>query len=131
MICKNAEGVRNIFCDGDPLDFTEDDISIQPVRFIREPLSNGKFSEKKTSPAIMFTIHVPSERRLKDLVDKCDVTLVVEHKNGRIFTLVEANMTYEEEPFDALTGKFRMKWIGRDCQETILQGTQAGTTVIG
>lgn len=127
-ICKLSHGVLNFTINGQAYEVTEDDISIQPDEFIRQPESNGRYTVRKTSPSVSGTMHVPPNTRVNDLLGLCDGVVVVQEHNGRTWILSEASMTHDESPYDVQTGKFRFRLIARKCRELVNQGVQAGTT---
>lgn len=127
-ICSLAHGVLNFTINGTPYEVTEDEITIQPDQFIREPQPNGRYTVRKTSPSVSFTMHVPRNTRVSDLLGLCDGTVVLQEHNGRTWILSNASLTHEEAPYDVQTGKFRARIIAQRCREIISQGTQADTT---
>lgn len=128
-ICRLAQGVINFTINGRAYEVTEDNITIQPDPFTREALANGRYSVKKTSAAVHFTMHVPVGTRVKDLLGLCDGVVVVQEQNGRTWIFNSASLTHGDAPYDVQTGKFVAVIIAPDCQELISQGTQTGTTL--
>ena len=127
-ICKLAQGSLNFTVNGDIYEVTEDDITIQPDSFIREPQSNGRFTDKRTSPWISGSMHVPVGKRVTDLLGLCDSVVVLQEQNGRTWILSNASITHEEGPYDVQSGKFRFKMIGQSMRELVGQGAHPQTT---
>lgn len=128
MACPGAAGLANVLCDADIVEFTDDEITYQPGSFIREPLSNGRYTERKTSPAMSLTVHVPEDQTIKSFAEKCNTVWTFEWKSGRVVVLSQAHVTYEEEAVDVQTNKMRIKVIAKFCREMLNQGVNPGTS---
>lgn len=127
-ICPGAAGLRNVFCDNEIIDFTDDEVTYQPTDTIREPLSRGRFTVRRTSYAMSLTVFLPEDQTVQEFAQKCNGTWTFEWESGRVVTITGASVTFDEEPVDVMTNKMRIKVVGRELVEMINQGASADTT---
>lgn len=117
--CIRCNGVLNTVIQGRSFALQSDgDVMIYPSNWSRAEAYNGEFTVEEKNPVIDLTVVVPKDVYVRDLIELCNVPIVIELCDGRTFS-AEGASNISGESFDAKTNILTMQFIAPEIVELL------------